>query len=375
MSDSVLRRFLNNIYRNPEQQFWLFQAVYWSGVSLVTFFTLTLWYGNYGWVHVSHTLLQGVLGLLLTLPLRSFYLYIWNKPIFVRSCLSLIGLAIVAAIWTALRMVTFIWISAEQNVWADFGGWYFGGIFIFLGWGSLYHGIRYFQLLMSEHEQKLIAESSISAEQLKRLKAESVARDSQMMMLRYQLTPHFLFNTLNAINALVRTKESDKAQRMIVQLSQFLRYSLDNNPYMKIALEKEIDALMLYLEIEKTRFGDRLQLDFQMDEQAKSALVPSLLMQPLIENSLKYAIGQSETGGTIKLRARVEANKLILELSDTGSSKGVETSKIKSQSGRGIGVRNTTDRLKTLYIEDYKYDLSTSSSGGLKTTIQIPFET
>lgn len=375
MPDSDIRRVLNNFYRSPERQFWLFQTVYWSGVCLVTFFTLTLWYGHYGWIHVSHTLLQGLMGLFLTLPLRSFYLYIWDKPLLVRGCLSLMGLAVVAAVWTLLRMITFIWISSEENVWADFGGWYFGGIFIFLGWGSLYHGIRYFQLLLSEHEMKLMAESATSAEQLKRLRAESVARDSQLMMLRYQLNPHFLFNTLNAINALVRVKESDKAQRMIVQLSQFLRYSLDNNPDMKIALENEIEALMLYLEIEKTRFGERLQLDFQIDEQAKFALVPSLLLQPLIENSLKYAIGKSESGGTIKLRAQVKANNLVLELSDTGSSKGIETSKVKSQSGRGIGVRNTTDRLKALYIEDYEYDLSTSSAGGLKTTIQIPYET
>lgn len=375
MPDSGFRQILNTLYRSPERQFWLFQAIYWSGVCLVTFFTLTLWYGHYGWVHVSHTLLQGLMGLFLTLPLRSFFLYIWDKPLFSRSCLSLIGLAVIAAVWTLLRMVTFIWISAEENVWADFGGWYFGGIFIFLGWGSLYHGIRYFQLLLSEHEMKLLAESTASVEQLKRLRAESVARDSQLMMLRYQLNPHFLFNTLNAINALVRTKDSEKAQRMIVQLSQFLRYSLDNNPDMKIALEKEVDALMLYLEIEKTRFGDRLELDFQIDEEAKAALVPSLLLQPLIENSLKYAISQSESGGTIALRARVESSKLVLELSDTGSPKAVETSKIKSQNGRGIGVRNTTDRLKALYPNEYEYELGASASGGLKTTIQIPFET
>lgn len=374
MPDSGLRLFLNSIYRSPERQFWLFQTVYWSGVSLVTFFTLTLWYGHYGWIHVSHTLLQGLMGLCLALPLRSFYLYIWNKPLFLRGCLSLLGLVVVAAVWTVLRMITFIWISSEENVWADFGGWYFGGIFIFLGWGSLYHGIRYFHLLLSEHEMKLIAESAATTEQIKRLRAESVARDSQLMMLRYQLNPHFLFNTLNAINALVRTKEAEKAQRMIVQLSQFLRYSLDNNPDMKIALESEIDALMLYLEIEKTRFGDRLQLDFQVEESAKRALVPSLLLQPLVENSLKYAIAKSESGGTIKLRALVEDGRLILELGDTGSPGGIETSKIKSQNGRGIGVRNTTDRLKALYIDNYKYELGISSAGGLKTIIQIPYE-
>lgn len=374
MPDRAIKGLMQTLYQSPARQFWLLQLVYWTGVCLVTFFTLTLWYGHYGWIHVSHTMLQAFLGAVLAVPLRTFYDRIWDKPLFLRSCLSLLGLSVIAAIWTCIRMQTFIWISTEENVWADFGGWYFGGIFIFLGWGSLYHGIRYFQLLQSEHMTMQEVEAASIEEQLKRLRAEAVARDSQMMMLRYQLNPHFLFNTLNAINALVQMQESTKAQRMIVQLSQFLRYSLDNNPDMKIALENEIDALMLYLEIEKTRFGDRLKLDFQIDENTKTALVPSLLLQPLIENSLKYAIGKSESGGVIRLRAKLEEQNLILELSDTGSAQGVATSKLKSENGRGIGLRNTVDRLKALYIEDYDYDLSIEPSGGLKTTIQIPHE-
>mgnify|MGYP000430337468 CR=1 FL=1 len=374
MPDRVIKKVVESLYQSPAYQFWLLQLVYWSGVSLVTFFTLTLWYGHYGWMHISHTIFQGLLGAALALPLRNFYERIWDKPLFIRSCFSLAGLVGIAAIWTLVRMQTFIWISAEENVWADFGGWYFGAIFIFLGWGSLYHGIRYFQLLQAEHLMMRKAEAAVNREQLKRLRAESVARDSQMMMLRYQLNPHFLFNTLNAINALVQMQESTKAQRMIVQLSQFLRYSLDNNPDVKIALENEIEALMLYLEIEKTRFGDRLKLDFQIDDNTKSALVPSLLLQPLIENSLKYAIGKSESGGVIRLRATRDDQRLVLEVSDTGSKQGVATSKIKSESGRGIGLRNTVDRLKALYIHDYEYDLSIEPSGGLKTTIHIPFE-
>lgn len=374
MPDRAIKGLMQAPYQSPGRQFLLLQFAYWSVVSFIIFFTLTLWYGHYGWVHVPLTILQGLLGAVLALPLRAFFDRIWDRQLFERSYLSLLGLSVIAAIWTCIRMQSFIWISAEENLWADFGGWYFGGIFIFLGWGSLYHGIRYFQLLQSEHMTMQEVEAASIEEQLKRLRAESVARDSQIMMLRYQLNPHFLFNTLNAINALVQMQEPTKAQRMIVQLSDFLRYSLDNNPDMKIALGNEIDALMLYLEIEKTRYGDRLKLDFQIEENAKSALVPSLLLQPLIENSLKYAIGKSESGGVIKLRAKLEDEKLVLELSDTGSSQGVATSKLKSENGRGIGLRNTVDRLKASYIEDYEYDLSIEPSGGLKTTIQIPYE-
>ena len=262
----------------------------------------------------------------------------------------------------------------EQGIWADFGGWYFGSVFIFLCWIITFHGIRYYQLLQSEHKTMLAAEAVSGEEQIKRISAQNVARDAQLKMLRYQLNPHFLCNTLNAINSLVEIEESSKAQRMIVQLSKFLRYSLDNNPDTKIALEKEVSALKLYLEIEKTRFGDRLTLDFQIDEQARLAGIPSLLLQPLIENSMKHAIAKSEAGGTISLKASVENNKLVLELCDSGSDVKIQQSKILSSNGRGIGLRNTDERLDTLYPDNYDFSLKILPSGGLKSTIKIPYE-
>ena len=194
-------------------------------------------------------------------------------------------------------------------------------------------------------------------------------------MLRYQLNPHFLFNTLNAINSLISTDEPDRAQKMIIQLSQFLRYSLDNNPEMKIKLEREVEALMLYLEIEKTRFGDRLELTFEIDEETNSAAIPSLLLQPLIENSMKYAIAKSENGGKIQLRAHTDQEQLTLELSDSGTGSKLESSKILSSGGRGIGLKNTVDRLKAFYGSEFSFELIPSSTGGLKTIIRIPLET
>ena len=291
-----------------------------------------------------------------------------------RLALSLLAVGIVAAIWTALRMITFIQITKEESLWHDFGGWYFGAIFVFLCWSSLYHGISYYYLLEAEHARKEAAEQATIAEQVKRLSAEGKAKDAKLKMLRYQLNPHFLFNTLNAINSLVQTEQAARAQKMVVQLSKFLRYSLDNNPEMKIPLHREIDALNLYLEIEKTRFGDRLKMDFRIDENTRSALVPSLLMQPLIENSMKYAVAKNENGGTISLSSRLQNNKIVLELSDTGASEKLQSSKIKNSPARGIGLHNTSERLQAFYGDEYKFDLSLHSSGGLKTTIEIPFE-
>ena len=206
------------------------------------------------------------------------------------------------------------------------------------------------------------------------MRAQTIARDAQIKMLRYQLNPHFLCNTLNAISSLVEVNESAKAQSMTVQLSRFLRHSLDNNPDTKITLKNEVNALNLYLEIEKTRFGDRLSLDFQVEEQAKLATVPSLLLQPIIENSMKHAIAQNESGGTISLLAKVVQQRLIMQLSDTGSCSKIGKSKMESSKGRGVGLRNTNERLKALYENDFSMNIDLLPSGGLRTTIEIPCE-
>ena len=191
-------------------------------------------------------------------------------------------------------------------------------------------------------------------------------------MLQYQLNPHFLFNTLNSISALVKFKETDKAHQMITQLGHFLRYSLDNDPALKISLRQEIEALMLYLDIEQTRFDERLVLQFDVDEQANLAQVPSLLLQPLAENSIKYAIAANESGGTIRLEATVNEGELQIDLTDTGP--GTLRNQPAPKSGRRVGLHNTLQRLKTLYDDAYVFDIKLQPSGGLKISIRIPYE-
>ncbi|MBO9488873.1 histidine kinase [Endozoicomonas sp. G2_1] len=355
-------------------QFWYMQGVFWFGLSVISFFTLTVWYHQVSLLHVGHTFLQGVFGVLLSLPLYLIFMRTWELPWLKRGVIAFSSVLVFSACWTLLRMLMFIWLTAEQGIWQDFGGWYFGSIFIFLCWSFLFHGIRYYQLLQFEHQQMLEAEASTRKQQLKVIQAQNIARAAQLKMLRYQLNPHFLCNTLNAINALIEVEEPDKAQKMTVQLSQFLRYSLDNNPDVKIPLAQEFKALVLYLDIEKTRFGNRLQLAFSIEERAKAALVPSLLLQPLVENSIKYAIAKSEAGGTISLAARVEDFSLYLTLSDSGAGNKVASSKIKSTNGRGVGLHNTIERLKNLYEASYSFDLDFQPSGGLVAKIRIPFE-
>ncbi|MCW8863740.1 MAG: histidine kinase [Colwellia sp.] len=374
MPENFLQRKLNAILKNPVNLFWVLQACFWSFVSFISLISLTLWYVQIDVAHLSHTFWQSVIGIIFSLPLYWISMRCWHTPIFKRVLISIASVLSISFLWTAIRIELYIKLVGTEGHWSEFGGWFFSSIFIYFCWTGFFHGIRYYQLLQFEHKIMLKKEAEAKSELLKRLSAQSVARDAKIKMLRYQLNPHFLCNTLNAINSLIEAECAEKAQQMTVQLSKFLRYSLDNNPDTKIALAFEIKALNLYLEIEKTRFGDRLKLDFQISESAKSALIPSLLLQPIIENSMKHVIAQNEEGGTISLIADVVEDRLVLELSDTGAGTSVDRNKIKGKTSRGVGLRNIDERLKVLYSNDYVFNISIIPSGGLKTLIKLPIE-
>ena len=150
------------------------------------------------------------------------------------------------------------------------------------------------------------------------LRAATLAQEAQLKMLRYQLNPHFLFNTLNAISTLILDNENRTANQTVMRLSEFLRYTLDQDPMKKVTLRQEVEAMNLYLTTEKLRFGERLRLEFAIEERALEALVPSLLLQPLIENAVKYAVSPSEQGGTIRVEGRARGVMLELAVSDDG---------------------------------------------------------
>lgn len=360
---------------NERFRFWFWQSSFWLFMSIVSLGTLTLWYSSFDWVNMAHAIIQAIFGLGFSLILYKVFMNVWNEPLPTRFLVGAPVVFIVAFLWTVFRMYALAWLTDFDSIREEFGGWYFSSIFIFLCWTGLFHGIRYYELLQREHKILLSAEAATRREYVKRIEAQSVARDAQLKMLRYQLNPHFLCNTLNAINSLIEIEEAEKAQQMTVQLSQFLRHSLDNNPDTKITLTSEINALNLYLEIEKTRFAERLTIEFDIQPPAESALVPSLILQPIIENSMKYAIAKSEQGGKIALNAFVDANTLHIEISDTGPDKKNKEQMEEQKESRGVGLTNITQRLQTLYGPRGRIAQFSLSTGGMETQIRIPFET
>jgi signal transduction histidine kinase len=372
MNEATIYPLFDKLYRDRNTQFLFLQIAGWLSLSLISFFSLTLWYNQQSFAYIAHTLLQSVLGVGVSWPLRSVFHYLWNKPLLWRLLLTVVSVLVCSVIWSALRIGAFLWMTNETDVWADFGGWLFGSIMIFLCWAAFYHGIKYYQLLQSEHEALLNFAAENKEEQLKRSRAETLAQEAQLKMLRYQLNPHFLFNTLNAISALVVGRSTANANTMIMQLSNFLRYSLENDPIKRVTLEQEVRALKLYLDIEKTRFADRLELEFDLDSAAQDAKVPSLLLQPLVENAIKYAIAPAEKGGKISVYSKLDGEDLIIEVTDSGP--GIESDKPLMATGPGIGLKNTVDRLSAFYGDNYVFELRGPDAGGTTIFIRLPLE-
>lgn len=373
-----VHRFWGQFYYRSDYQFWLLQGIGWTTLSVISFLSLTLWYNQQQLNYILHTAVQSLLGIAVAWPLRPLFRNLWNKSALRRLIGISLGILMASIVWTVLRLTSFMAMTPERGLWSDFGGWMFGSILIFIGWASLYHGIKYYQLLQKEHQTSLTLLAQNKEIQLQRSRAEVVAREAQLKMLRYQLNPHFLFNTLNAISALVRVNKAAHANIMIVQLSDFLRYSLDNDPIQPVALEEEVRAVQLYLDIEKTRFGDRLNLLFDVDPSTLAVTVPSLILQPLVENAVKYAIAPLEEGGKISIITRREGNKCVIQMVDSGTGGiALEAGDLFSagaQRGLGVGLKNTIDRLENCYGDDYEFRIRASESGGLCVSMRLPIE-
>jgi len=349
-----------DVINDRRRLYWLLQILGWSGYA---FFILlgALFWDKADSVKLLFTAVAAFLGLLISMAMRESFLRFWDAPPLKRAITTLLTVMVATGFWALWKYYEYyrLYHAKElDNFIGEYIYWYSYSFFILLSWTGLYYGIRFYQEMQAERE--------------KYLRIASSAHQSQLKMLRYQLNPHFLFNTLNAISTLILDGRGEAANGMVSALSKFLRYSLDIDPMQKVSLAQEVRAMELYLSIEKVRFEERLNLDFELKEEASSALVPSMLLQPLIENAIKYAIAGSETGGTVSLRAAVNGGELLLELSDDGE--GVELDADGLPENLGVGLRNTRERLHELYGENHAIEFSEAVPRGLKISIRIPFE-
>ena len=365
---------LKNIIKDQPNLFWAFHLGGWAlwGVFGKYLYTVTV-LGEVAPNYVAYVAIISVIGMFISLSLRYLYRLLWNRAIWIQAIGLLGGSGIAGYLWLKARSYIYYgWIETAK----DMEAWYeklgdaaeiyskvsfveshSGSIMVMLAWSALYFAIKSYRVFQEVRESAL--------------KSAAMAHEAQLKMLRYQLNPHFLFNTLNAISTLVLEQNTELANRMVTKLSSFLRYSLDNDPLQKITLEQELQALQLYLDIEKVRFEDRLSLQLDIEQNAKDALIPSLLLQPLVENAIKYGIARAEGGGHLSISAKVFAGDLLIELSDDGP--GCELINGHIPEAKGVGLKNTRERLVTLYGSEHSIRLSRTDPHGLTIYIRIPY--
>ena len=302
-------------------------------------------------------------GLLLSLGLRYAYRPLIRRgtPLITLVVIAVIASYFVSIVWTAFDNLLAVPLYPAFGLRAPvfrtplqlFGGTVYNA-FTMLAWSVLYIGIRYYIALQSERERSLAAEAA--------------AHQAQLEALRYQINPHFLFNSLNAVSTLVTERRNDEAARMLSRVSDFLRLTLTAPVREEVPLADEIDYIRQYLEIERVRFGERLRMEVDVASDAWEAKVPSFILQPLIENAVRHAIAPSEAGGTIVVEAQRDGDTLRLAIIDDG---GVHAS--PAVPGGRIGLTNTRRRLHALYGDRARLELTNGTAAGMRVTIEMPF--
>ena len=344
-------------FDDKNRAFWILQSAGWT-----FYLMLRMASGVGNGVSLSFiipVLVSAAAGYSITLVMGAIFRWLLQrKPVVTWGGSVIIVMAAVAA-YSAIDAWMF---NMMNRAGAGFNGSLFLGSVtintLLLGaWSALYYGINFY-IIVEQQTDQLAA-------------LESQATSAQLAMLRYQLNPHFLFNTLNSISTLVLLKQTERANAMLSRLSSFLRYTLVYEPTAQVTLAQEVETLKLYLEIEKMRFEERLRPEFEIDAAASKARLPSLLLQPLVENAIKYAVTPQEDGADISVAARLIGDRVQITVSDTGG--GLNGTVQRPNDSTGVGLANIRDRLAQAYGEDQRIEVGNQAGGGFSVMIDIPY--
>ena len=287
------------------------------------------------------------LGFLFCIPLRAFYRKIrFHELPLTRSMVTAAAASFLGAhLWLGLQLVIGLllqWPEASPRLLLQaYVEEIFTRVILLLIWTFLYFAIKTWM------EWRLQAE--------RREKANLLAQDAQLRMLRYQLNPHFLFNSLNSIRALIAEDEM-KAREMITELSEFLRYSLDSKDYTDVPLKHEMEAIRHYFAIQKKRYEDKLEVVYDIEPKAGEYPVLSFLIHPLVENAVKYGMRTSPKPLTVSLTAKTSAAGLTIEICNTGRWSEPDRPEDQSPAGTGTGLDNVRRRLENAFPNRHRFE-------------------
>jgi two-component system, LytTR family, sensor kinase len=304
-----------------------------------------------------------LLGFALTCGLRFVLRRFASRESFLRTALVVLaGAMVCGGLWLTIMNAIFVnrmhdeLSVAERMVptpreWLDYA-------LTILAWSALYLGLRWWQELQDERARAL--------------EATALAQQAQLDALRYQLNPHFLFNGLNSIRALI-DEDASRARRMITALSEFLRYPLTSAAGHDVALATEIAAIHNYLALEQIRFEDRLQVTLDISREAESAAIPSFLLHPLVENAITHGFRSSESSGTpltLRVTARVRDDILSVEVINSGRWRPTHAS--ADRRGTGTGLRNVQSRLEVVAPRAHQFSID-DANGYVTVRMALPF--
>ena len=347
-------------FADKNRAFWNLHSAGWGGATAL--YAVTVIANGQPLSFLVPVLISAVTGYSVTLILSVVYRYVIEKRPFVTWGTTLFAVMSATLLYAYIDtwVVQTIREGADQTPFAQLllGALFKDGLLIG-AWSALYYAINYF---VRAEEQ---------ADQMMRLEAQ--ATSAQLTMLRYQLNPHFLFNTLNSISTLVLLKQTDQANAMLSRLSSFLRFTLINEAAAKVPLTQEIETLKLYLDIEKMRFEERLRTFFTIEPAVQDALVPSLLLQPLVENAIKYAVTPKEEGADISVVAQLVGQRVRITVSDTGP--GLQPGQQDLTLSTGVGMANTRERLLQAYGDDQRFEHYVKAGGGFEVLLELPYQT
>ncbi|WP_395392604.1 histidine kinase [Novosphingobium sp. BL-8A] len=356
-------------FADKDKAFWRLQFAGWGGAMLLR--TMSALANDQPLSNLVLVLIATITGFSISLVLSVVYrLLITKRPIVTWGMTALI-----LPIAVALHAFIDAWVISLYRADSDtsftqlFIGVFYYDATLLGAWSALYYAINFY-LQVEEQNDQLI-------------RLENQATQAQLAMLRYQLNPHFLFNTLNSISTLVLLKQTEPANAMLSRLSSFLRYTLINKPSARVTVATEVDTLKLYLDIELMRFEERLRTTFHVDPATETCLLPSLLLQPLVENAIKYAVAPQESGAEITVATQLVGPMLRITVSDTGP--GLQTPTTDNRlSGMtydggepvstGVGLSNIRDRLSQAYGEHHRFETVEPVEGGFAVLIELPAE-
>jgi len=339
-------RYFDNFPTLRNLTFWHFHIggwlLFWCGDVII------IWLQRISPGEILAQALDAPLAFLLGLLLRQVYLRVDYKKLSILELLAFVAYwsMIFTILWHGVGTATRYFFAGHQTLlsmarWKSAVPWMIVTMPLWFGWSTLYFAMKYWR--------------DWDAEKSKAKKAVSLAQRAQLQMLRYQINPHFLFNALNSVRALI-DEDKKNAKSMITELSEFLRYSLVTRDHAEVTLQHELEAIQHYLSIEKKRFEDNLDVSFEIDEHIRDYPVLSFLIHPFVENAIKYGMKTSPMPLRIRVRASSSNGALRVTVSNTGTWLTPATESERKSNGTGTGLENVRARLENAYPNNYRLE-------------------